>query len=197
MVLGLHSKDRKSLEGEANIMNLKETKVVPHSQPIAPQQTVCKFHLDPQCNIFHWGSTALGVSTLWCHNERDSVWNPQPHDCLLSRLFRHRRKKTSKLCVTGLCEGNSPVTGEFPAQRASNAENVPIWWRHRGIVWSSSMCLLRIFLVVEPMGPPWNGATVEVWEWIVKFFPTLYNGWNYLSISGLKLIHVSKGAPGQ
>ena len=23
-----------------------------------------------------------------------------------------------------LCEGNSPVTGEFPAQRASNAENV-------------------------------------------------------------------------
>ena len=28
-----------------------------------------------------------------------------------------------KLRVTGLYEGNSPVTGEFPAQRASNAEN--------------------------------------------------------------------------
>ena len=41
----------------------------------------------------------------------------------------HRSKKTSKLCVTGLCEGNSPVTGEFLAQRASNAENVSIWWR--------------------------------------------------------------------
>ena len=27
-------------------------------------------------------------------------------------------------CVTDLCQGNSPVTGEFPAQRASNAENV-------------------------------------------------------------------------
>ena len=26
--------------------------------------------------------------------------------------------------------GNSPVTGQFPAQRASNAENVSIWWRH-------------------------------------------------------------------
>ena len=26
---------------------------------------------------------------------------------------RRRSKKTSKLCVTGLCEGNSPVTGEF------------------------------------------------------------------------------------
>ena len=41
-----------------------------------------------------------------------------------------KSKKTSKLRVTGLCEGNSPVTGEFPAQRASYAENVSIWWRH-------------------------------------------------------------------
>ena len=26
--------------------------------------------------------------------------------------------------------GNLPVTGEFPAQMASNAENVYIWWRY-------------------------------------------------------------------
>ena len=32
------------------------------------------------------------------------------------------KKKTSKLHVTGLCEVNLPVTGEYPAQRASNAE---------------------------------------------------------------------------
>ena len=44
-----------------------------------------------------------------------------------------RSKKTSKLRVNGLCAGNSPVTGEFPAQRASNAENVCIWWRHHGL----------------------------------------------------------------
>ena len=25
---------------------------------------------------------------------------------------------------------NSPVTGEFPTQMDSNAENVSIWWRH-------------------------------------------------------------------
>ena len=35
-----------------------------HSQPTALQQTVCKFHLDPQNHIFHWGSTILGDSTL-------------------------------------------------------------------------------------------------------------------------------------
>ena len=40
----------------------------------------------------------------------------------------YQRKHQS---VTGRCEGNSPVTGEFPKQRASNAENVSIWWRHR------------------------------------------------------------------
>ena len=35
-------------------------------------------------------------------------------------------------CLTGLCEGNSPVTGEFPSQRASNAENVSDSWRLHG-----------------------------------------------------------------
>ena len=49
-------------------------------------------------------------------------------------------KKTSKLRVTGFCEGNSPVTGEFPTEKASNAENVFISWRHHDtpdIPWSS------------------------------------------------------------
>ena len=34
--------------------------------------------------------------------------------------------KTSKLRITGLFARNSPVTGEFPAQMASNADNVSI-----------------------------------------------------------------------
>ena len=67
---------------------------------------------------------------LWRHNGRDSVSNHRPHDCLLNRLFRRRSKKTSKLHATGLCAGKSPGIGEFPAQMASNAENVSIWWRH-------------------------------------------------------------------
>ena len=44
-----------------------------------------------------------------------------------------KSKKTSKLRVTGLCERNSPVTGEFHTQRARNAENVSIWGRHHGM----------------------------------------------------------------
>ena len=60
--------------------------------------------------------------------------NHQRHGCLLNRPSRRRSKKTSKLCVTGLCAGNSWETGEFPTQKASNAGNVSIWWRHHMIL---------------------------------------------------------------
>ena len=76
--------------------------------------------------LFGW----VVYSLQWRRNEHNGVSNHQPHDCLLNRLFRQRSKKISKLCVTGLCVGNSPGTGEFPAQKASNVENVSIWWRH-------------------------------------------------------------------
>ena len=56
--------------------------------------------------------------------------------CLLNRLFGRRSKKASKLRVTVLCAGNSPVTGEFPAQKASTRKMFPfddvimesLWW---------------------------------------------------------------------
>ena len=74
------------------------------------------------------------ICTLqWCHTGRDGGSNDQPHDCLLNHLFRHRSKTASKLRVTNLCDGNSPVIGEFPAQRASKAENVFILMRSSGI----------------------------------------------------------------
>ena len=57
-----------------------------------------------------------------------------------STIHSGEDKKTSKLRVTGLCEGNSSVTGEFPAQRASVAVNVSITWRHHG-----RFCLHHIY----------------------------------------------------
>ena len=69
-------------------------------------------------------------SLQWRHNECDGVATHRGLDCLFNRLFRRRSKKTSKLRLTSLSEGNSSVTGEFPAQRASSSENVFIWWRH-------------------------------------------------------------------
>ena len=72
----------------------------------------------------------LLYSSLWRHNGLDGVSNHQPHDCLLNLLFRCWSQITSKLRVIGLCAGNSPATGEFPAKMARNAENISIWWRH-------------------------------------------------------------------
>ena len=91
---------------------------------------ICKYHM----NIYQPAALTHPcreqISSRWRHNGHHGVSNHQPHDYLLNRLFRHKSKKTSKLRVTGLCAGNSPGTGKFPAQRASYAENVSIWWRH-------------------------------------------------------------------
>ena len=75
--------------------------------------------------------------TSYGHN---GVSNQQRHGCLRNRSYRRRSKKISKLRVTGLCAGNSPVTGEFPAQSARNAEKVSIWWRHHEYDWSNGLC---------------------------------------------------------
>ena len=97
--------------------------------------------------LIHWHGTKWPISLQWRHNERDGVSKHQPHDCLLNSLFRRRSQKTSTLRVTGLCAGNSPVTGEFPAQRASNAENVSIWWRHHVLIFFIVIYLKNTFFV--------------------------------------------------
>ena len=87
--------------------------------------------ISTQETLIFWENGLFNESALqWRHNERDGVSTHQPHDCSLHRLFRCTSNKTSKLRITGLCEGNSPLTSEFPAQRASNAENISVWWRH-------------------------------------------------------------------
>ena len=66
-------------------------------------------------------------SLQWRNKESVGVSSHRRLDCLLNHLFWWRSKKISKHCVTGLCEGNPPVIGGFPSQRASNAENASIW----------------------------------------------------------------------
>ena len=66
-----------------------------------------------------------------------------------STVYSGRSKNTSKLRVTGLCSGNSPVTGEFPAQMASNAENVSIWWRHHVISSAGGLLLPAVIAAVH------------------------------------------------
>ena len=97
--------------------------IVMHTEVIAIGQTL-SLHRNRDGQLY------IRFALQWRHNGRDGVSNHQPRDCFLNSLFRHWSKKTLKFRVTGLCAGNSPEAGEFPAQMASNAENVSIWWRH-------------------------------------------------------------------
>ena len=83
------------------------------------------------CNLSNWPMEHC--PTVFHYNDVIMSASASPITSLTivySTVYSLRSKKTSNLRVTGLCEGDSPVTGELPAQRASNAENVSIWWRH-------------------------------------------------------------------
>ena len=74
-------------------------------------------------NIHH----SFQVTALqWHHNGRNGISHRRRLDCLLSRLLRRRSKKTAKPASLVF------VRGINRWQRASNAENVSIWWRHHG-----------------------------------------------------------------
>ena len=55
-----------------------------------------------------WKCLNFDYTLHWRHNDHNGVSNHQPHCCLLNCLYRRSSKKTSKLCATDLCMGNSP-----------------------------------------------------------------------------------------
>ena len=74
---------------------------------------------------------------LWPHNERDGVSNHWHPDHLLNHLVRRGSKQTSKLRITGLCEGNPLVTGGFPVtQKMSSFDDVIMVMRFGSIACS-------------------------------------------------------------
>ena len=131
------------------------------------------------CSVVLWYRSLYSLQ--WCHNGRDGVSNHQPHACLLNRLLRRRSKKTTKARVTGFCLGNSPVTGEFPTQMASNAKNVSIWWRHHVAgyftgTWSDhATTLLPIKQSLSPKNDNINKMHDDVikWKHFLRYWPVV------------------------
>ena len=151
------------------------------------RQTVKRTYLPNFCEILASNKTALiqavvwhqagkgnkpmpRSSLQWRHNECAGISIHQPHDCLLNCLFKAQIKETSKLRITGLC--NSQVTGEFPTQRASNSENVSIWWRHHVKQWLFTdtciyhLILIKIYLkiLLSSLGGPSINGEPYVWK---------------------------------
>ena len=68
----------------------------------------------------------------WRHTEQHGVSSHRHLDCLLSFVqpfFQHINENTKARWHWPLW-GNPPLIGGFSSQRASNAENVSISWRH-------------------------------------------------------------------
>ena len=88
-------------------------------------------------SCFHTGAAQQNLSYSipnalhWRHNDHDGVSNHQPHGCLQSFIRAQIKENIKAPRHWPLC-GEITGTDEFPAQRASNAENVSIWWRHHG-----------------------------------------------------------------
>ena len=157
---------------------------------ICSSSTACE-----SCEAFHYSDVMIR------HDGPDGVWNNRPRDCLLNRLFRRRSKKISKLRVTGLCAGNSPVTGEFPAQMTSNAENVSIWWRHPLILIYRTTLRAIPFLTLI-VNSQWNSdenlhayVVIEMWvdglniEKIVPTIRGVSENYSYRLFKKKKSIH--------
>ena len=106
----------------------------------------------------------------WRHNENDGVSNHQRLDCLLNRLLGRRSKKTSKPRITGLCEGNPPVTDCFSSQRASIAENVSIWWRHHVIQPHNKETISALCYWTTAEDPPVTGGSPHIGR-VMKLWP--------------------------
>ena len=97
-------------------------------------------------NIRNHNKTVCILHGTYCMQH--IIGHPRVNDVMMSAMASQITSltivySTSKIRVTGLCEGNSPVTGEFPTQRASNAENVSIWWRHNVCIQTSGARLLE------------------------------------------------------
>ena len=120
-------------------------------------------------NRVQWKSSAAILEEPWITKiSLIASCNPP----ILSRLFRRRSKKISKLSFTGLCEGNWPVTGEFPSQRASYAANVSIWWRNHDVIKAHEW---------------WESSLYHFWSWIIWH----NHVWHWLYISCTKIIGAS------
>ena len=118
----------------------------------SPMTHEAKESLRQLYRVGNFESLPFPTSLQWRHNERDGVSNQQPRHCLLSRIFRHRSKKTSS--NGNICRVTDLLCGEFtshwwiPVTKASDAENVSIQLRHH--VWPSVMRgIIRIKITTE------------------------------------------------
>ena len=99
----------------------------------------------------------------WRHNEHKRVSNHRRLDCLFNRLFRHRSKKTPTPCVTDHCEGNPPVTGEFPHKGPLTRKMFPMMRSSNGNIFRVTGHLCGEF-TSHRWNPHTKASDAEIWR---------------------------------
>ena len=100
-----------------------------------PQTILIQIH-----NVHYPQWDKLSVPLLWCYMHHD-IWNHGQFECLFNSLFLSTTKALSRLWIT------SPLW----LQRASNAENVSMWWRHHGATDRYCHCKMHIVRAPEEL----------------------------------------------
>ena len=118
----------------------------------------------------------LAHQTLqWRHNECNGISNHRRLACLLNGLFGHRSKKISKLHVTGLCAGNSPV---FVLGIHRGLVNSP----HKGPVMQKMFpfddVIMRVRYRLSVESPIYHVCSITVTALLYGL--SCYIGWHYL-----------------
>ena len=104
-------------------------KMFPFDDVIMPRESFACFLHALMCAWTHWPLRDVEVIITMTSQVHHTVSNHRSFDCLSNTSCGPTSKKHQSPCYWPF-EGNSPVTGEFPTQRASNAEKASIWWRH-------------------------------------------------------------------
>ena len=111
---------------------------------------------------------------MWHHHERGGVSNYRRLDCLLNRLFKRRSKKTPKLHVTSLCEGNPPVW-------------IPLTMGQQHGKYFHSM---KSSCIYDDGSPPKDGftwqTTQQQYRWFTHHFSNIYHN---IQSRGLEASH--------
>ena len=87
------------------------------------------------CFLGKYRCKSLGIYIQYINHSLQCQWARWHLKSPASQLFTQPfiqtqiRENIKAPCHWPLC-GNSPVTGEFSTQRASNAENISLWWCH-------------------------------------------------------------------
>ena len=121
----------------------------------------------------------------WRHNELDGVSNHRRPGCLLNHLSGRRSKKTPKLHVTGLCEGNHQWPMDFPhkgpvTRKIFAFDDVIIPWKHLAKLWTMLAAVLfnllweynHVFLYI---------TIAQHWDGLGSWNPSYWNKKTHLS----------------